>query len=328
MYVHSRNALACLAAAFVLSACDGRQSVLAPSGTDALSVFDLARVMFIGAVVLWLLVGTLFIYVTRINPREMSRRKAEILIVGGGVVFPVLLLGALLVYSLPLMNAPRLADEGLRVHITAEQWWWRVDYELPDGTRIPSANELRLPVGTRTGLVLNAKKVIHSFWVPALGGKTDMIPGRETFQSLQPVTAGVYRGQCAEFCGASHALMAFETVAMEPEDFAAWLEAEARDAQPPATAPARRGAEIFAREGCGGCHTVRGTDAVGQVGPDLTHVGSRKSLAAGILDVTAEDFADWIGHTEAIKPEVAMPSYDFLPREDLAALGIYLEGLK
>ncbi|MCI2217417.1 cytochrome c oxidase subunit II [Pseudosulfitobacter pseudonitzschiae] len=321
--------LVALAGVLLLPACgEGRQSVLNPSGRDALLLYDLALVMFVGALVLWLLVGGLFVYVTRINPREMSRGLAEGLIVGGGVLFPVVLLGGLLVYSLPLMQAPREAGEGMRVHITAEQWWWRVEYELPDGSRVTSANELRLPVGQRTGLVLNAHRVIHAFWVPALGGKADMIPGRETYLSFLPESAGTYRGQCAEFCGASHALMAFETVVMAPEDFEAWLAAESRDATPPQTQEATRGAQVFAREGCGSCHTVRGTQAVGQVGPDLTHMGSRVSLGAGILGVTPPDFANWIAHTETLKPEVAMPSYDHLSPDDLTALAAYLGGLQ
>jgi cytochrome c oxidase subunit II len=312
----------------LLGACGGRQSVLDPSGSDARTLADLAWVMFGGALLLWLLVAALFIYVTRVNPFEMSRRRAEALIIGGGILFPVILLGALLFYSLPLMSPQRDHDEGMRVHVTAEQWWWRVAYELPDGSRVIAANELRLPVGRRTGLVLNADKVIHSFWVPALGGKVDMIPGRETYLSFDPEEPGVYRGQCAEFCGASHALMAFETVVMTADDFAVWLDAEARDAVAPATPEETRGADIFAREGCGACHAVRGTDAAGQVGPDLTHVGSRTSLGAGIMGTGQADFANWIAHTGDIKPEVAMPSYDYLPETDLAELAAYLRGLK
>ncbi|MGB3245989.1 MAG: c-type cytochrome [Sulfitobacter sp.] len=328
MHHRPRRTPVSLTGVLLLSACAGRQSVLDPSGADAQTLYDLARVMFTGAVVLWLLVGAVFIYVTRINPQAMSRRSAEVLIVGGGVIFPVLLLGTLLVYSLPLMNAQRTADEGLRVHVTAEQWWWRVVYETPDGTRITSANELRLPTGVRTGLVMNADKVIHSFWVPALGGKVDMIPGRETYLSLLPTKSGIYRGQCAEFCGASHAMMAFETVAMDPASFEVWLSAEMRDAKQPETDQQRRGARVFMREGCGACHTLRGTQALGTVGPDLTHVGSRTSLGAGILGVEAEDFRRWIAHTDTLKPEVAMPAYDHLQAADLMALADYLRALK
>tara|TARA_R110001632_G_scaffold33659_1_gene86358 strand:- start:280 stop:1056 length:777 start_codon:yes stop_codon:yes gene_type:complete len=258
----------------------------------------------------------------------MSRRAAEALIIGGGVIFPVVLLGGLLIYSLPLMSAQRSAPDGMQVHVTAEQWWWRVEYELPDGTRVTSANELRLPVGQRTGLVLNAHNVIHSLWIPALGGKADMIPGRETYLSFLPEKVGIFRGQCAEFCGASHALMAFEAVTMTPDAFAEWLGVQAKDAIAPGTPAAKRGAEVFAREGCGACHTVRGTPAQGQVGPDLTHVGGRVSLGAGILGVTVDDFANWLGHTDALKPEVDMPTYDFLTQDDLVALATYLEGLK
>lgn len=327
-YTSVRIALLVIIGAVALSGCVGRQSVLDPAGTDARVLYDLARVMFFGAVVLWLAVGALFVFVTRIRPTEMSRRKAEVLIVGGGVVLPVLLLGGLLIYSLPLMQPQRDAEAGLRVHVTAEQWWWRVAYELPDGRRIVSANELRLPVDRRTGLVLNAKKVIHAFWVPALGGKVDMIPGRETVLSLRPEVAGVYRGQCAEFCGASHALMAFETVAMAPAAFEAWLEAEAEDARPAQGPRAQAGKQVFEREGCGACHAIRGTSAVGQVGPDLTHFGSRTSLGAGILDVTVADLERWIAHADDLKPEVAMPSFDHLTDADLGVLATYLEGLE
>jgi cytochrome c oxidase subunit II len=311
----------------LLSACEGRQSVLYPAGRDAQDLLALIWVMFGGAVLLWFLLGAIFVYVTRVKPGEMPRRWGEALIIGGGVIFPVILLAALLIYSLPMMKPQREADEGPRVHITAEQWWWRVAYELPDGRRITSANELRLPVGRRTGLMLNAHKVIHAFWVPALGGKVDMIPGRETYLSFLPEEPGVYRGQCAEFCGASHALMAFETVVMTPENYEAWLKAEAADAAKPASGEAYRGAEVFAREGCGGCHTVRGTQAQGQVGPDLTHVGSRKSLGAGILAMSEDDLSRFIAHTEEIKPEVAMPGYDHLTPDDLRALAAYLKGL-
>ena len=311
-----------------LGGCQGRQAVLNPMGEDAASLATLFWVMLAGAVVLWLLVTALFIYVTRIRPTAMSRGWAEALIIGGGVVFPTVVLGGLLSYSLPLMATQRGAGDGLVVHVTGEQWWWRVVYETPEGARVVSANEIRLPVGARTAFRLNANKVIHSFWIPALGGKTDMIPGRENMMSLEPTEAGIFRGQCTEFCGASHALMAFEVEAMEADAFAAWLAREAEDAVPPASAAAERGAAIFEAEGCGACHTVRGTEAIGRVGPDLTHVGSRHSIGAGILSNDIEALADWIERTGHLKPEVAMPQYDHLPRAALLDLGHYLKGLE
>ncbi|WP_299817468.1 cytochrome c oxidase subunit II [uncultured Jannaschia sp.] len=311
-----------------LAGCQGRQSVLNPIGEDAVDLATLFWVMLGGAVVLWLLVTGLFIYVTRFRTAEMSRRWAEALIIGGGVVFPATVLAGLLAYSLPLMATQRMAGDGLVVHVTGEQWWWRVVYETPEGARVVSANEIRLPVGERTAFRLTTNQMIHSFWIPALGGKTDMIPGRENVMSLKPIETGVFRGQCAEFCGASHALMAFEVEAMAPEAFEAWLDREAQDAVPPASAAAERGAAIFAAEGCGACHTVRGTDAIGRVGPDLTHVGSRHSIGAGILPNQVEAIADWIQRTEHLKPEVDMPQYDHLSREALLDLGHYLKGLE
>lgn len=214
------------------------------------------------------------------------------------------------------------------VRVTGEQWWWRVEY-WPEGATDPivTANEIRLPVGARTEFRLTSDRVIHSFWIPSLGGKMDMFPGRETILSLHPQAEGVFRGQCAEFCGASHAWMSFAAITMPPEEFDAWLAAEAEDAAPPADAAARRGQAVFQAQGCGACHAIRGTPAAGQVGPDLTHLGSRLTLGAGRTPLTLEDLSAWIDHTEALKPEVRMPSYD-LSERDLADLSLYLKGLK
>ncbi|MCF3595065.1 c-type cytochrome [Rhodobacteraceae bacterium LMO-12] len=313
----------------ILAGCDGRQSVLSPGGADARVLGDLFWVMLVGAVVLWLLVNGLFFYVTRINRAAMSRRFANGLIVGGGVVFPTVVLGALLTYGLSIMPDQRAPGEGLTLRVTGEQWWWRVEY-WPERADAPivAANEIRLPAGRRSEIVLESARVIHSFWIPGLGGKMDMFPGRETRMSLLPEAPGSWRGQCAEFCGASHALMAFEVVAMPPDDFADWLQAQAAPATAPKTEAAERGARVFAREGCGACHAVRGTDARGAVGPDLTHVGSRLSLGAGTLGTTLADFEQWVTHTGAIKPEVEMPGYDHLSTADLSDLAQFLKGLE
>lgn len=313
----------------VPAGCSGRQSVLDPAAVDSEALLRLFVVMLAGAVVLWLAINGAFFFVTRLRREKMSRRVAETLIIVGGIVFPTVVLATLLGYGLSMMPDQRAAGDGLTIRVKAEQWWWRVEY-WPEGAEAPvvSANEIRLPAGRRTEVVLRSESVIHSFWVPALGGKMDMFPGRETRLSLAPSKPGIYRGQCAEFCGASHALMAFDAVVMAESEFAAWLEHEAGPAQAPEGKPAERGAEIFAREGCGACHAVRGTRARGNVGPDLTHVGSRHSLAAGTLGTDAEDFARWVGAAQSIKPEVEMPSFDHLSEAELLALGSYLEGLE
>ncbi|WP_239520907.1 cytochrome c oxidase subunit II [Pseudooceanicola aestuarii] len=313
----------------VLAGCAGRQSALNAAGEDAAAIAQLWWVLLIGAVVLWLAMNGAFFYLSRIAKGRFPEAWTRPLLIGGGIVFPTALLAGLLVWGLGLLPDQRQPGDGLRVRVTGEQWWWRVEY-WPEGADQPivSANEIRLPAGERTEFLLDSDRVIHSFWIPALGGKMDMFPGRETFLSLRPEKPGTYRGQCAEFCGASHAWMAFEAVVMPPEAFDDWLRAEARPAVPAESAAARRGAALFRSEGCGACHTVRGTAAVGQVGPDLTHVGSRLSLGAGRLGATLDDYRMWVEHTGALKPEVRMPAYSHLSDAQLDDLARYLKGLK
>lgn len=324
----ARRTFVTLAVSTVLASCSGRQSALDPAGREADQFNELFLVLVIGAVVLWCLMFGIFTYAARFKPRPVSPAVAESLIIGGGIALPILLLTSLLIWTLPLMPAQREPGRDLVIRVTGEQWWWRVEYVLGDGETVVSANEIRLPSDRRTEIVLGADRVIHSFWVPSLAGKMDMFPGRETRMALEPTRPGIYRGQCAEFCGESHALMAFQAVVMEPEDFDRWLEAEAGPAKEPQNEIEARGKALFLSEGCGACHAVRGTEASSRVGPDLTHVGGRESLAAGIMPVTAEAFARWLDHPEMIKPGALMPSYAFLGDDDLAAIAQYLEGLK
>lgn len=312
----------------VLASCGGQQSSLNSAGQDASAILTLFWVMLAGAIVLWLVVNGAFYYISRIAPGRFDQRYARHLLIGGGIILPTFVLTALLVWGLSILPDQRQKGDGLVIKVTGEQWWWRVEY-WPEGAETPiiTANEIRLPVGKRTEFRLTSAQVIHSFWVPALGGKMDMFPGRETLISLAPDKVGTFRGQCAEFCGASHAWMAFSALVMEQEDFDQWLAKEAGNAQPVASEPAARGAAIFDAQGCGACHAIRGTKAVGQVGPDLTHIGSRQSLGAGRSKVTLQDLQTWITHTEFLKPEVKMPSYDLDPA-DLSDLARYLEGLK
>lgn len=316
------------ASLMMLAGCSGRQSVLVPAGRDAEVLATLFWWMLGGAVVLWIVMNGLLVYVTRARARTVSPRTAEGFIIGGGIVFPTVVLAGLLSYALAEMPRQRDLGSGLTVRIVGESWWWRVEY-LRDGADTPviSANELRLPSGSRSEIKLAANGVIHSFWIPALGGKTDMIPGRETRMSLEPTQPGTYRGQCTEFCGLSHALMALNAVVMDPEAFDDWLDAQSHDAAAPVDAAAQRGRTVFAAEGCGACHTVRGTPAGGQVGPDLTHLAGRTTLAAGILPMDKPTLIQWLRTPETFKPGVRMPAYDHLTEADLSDLADYLMGL-
>jgi cytochrome c oxidase subunit 2 len=318
--------------ALLLASCGGPQSALAPAGRGAERIANLFWCMAAGAVLIWLAVIGLAIHALRVRSEAYRQREATLLIIGGGAVLPTVVLAGLLAYGLALL--PELlapAREGsLQIAVVGEQWWWRVRYLLSggNGKTVELANELRLPVGERVEFHLESPDVIHSFWIPALGGKIDMIPGRRNRLTLEPTRTGVFRGVCAEFCGTSHALMSFSVVVLEKEDFVAWLAHQQAPAQPPVQPLAVQGQALFTANGCGACHTVRGTPADGVVGPDLTHVGGRLSLGAGILPNEPEAFRRWIAYTENVKPGVHMPAFGMLPPEELQALAAYLDGLQ
>jgi cytochrome c oxidase subunit 2 len=240
------------------------------------------------------------------------------IVVMGLVVSGAILVGFFL-FSLTRMQA--LADGGrqtkLTVDVIGHDWWWEVRY--PNGA--VSANEIHIPAGVRVQLALTSDDVIHSFWVPPLGPKTDMIPGQRNTLWLEASQPGVYRGQCAEFCGLQHANMIIRVVADPPADFDRWVADQARPAA------AREGAELFERQTCAGCHRIRGTAAVGTAGPDLTHIGGRTTIGAGVLPMSNENLRRWIGNPQSIKPGAAMPPTTLAPAE-LDALVAYLEALR
>ncbi len=309
--------------------CDGSQSALAPAGREAEQIAKLFWWMAAGAVVIWLAMVGLGVYAVRVRP-ESGKRRANLLILGGGAILPTIVLAVLLAYGLWML--PGLVDPApvgsLKIAISGEQWWWRVRYPSPGGEPIELANEIRLPVGEPVEFHLESSNVIHSFWVPSLGGKKDMVPGRVTRLALTPTRTGIFRGVCAEYCGASHALMSFDVAVMEKAEFSRWLAQQRNPAESPVTPLAARGQEQFLANGCGACHAISGLPATGVLGPNLTHVGSRLSLGAGILPNEVEAFRRFIGQTETLKPAVHMPSFGMLPREDMQALAAYLKGLK
>lgn len=324
-----RGCTAALIIAAVAGGCDGWQSTLAPAGRDAEQIAELFWVMAAGAALIWLLVIGAAMYAVVRGNRQHSERASRWFIVGGGVVLPTVVLTVLLVFGLRML--PDLLDLGPDPEpvaaVSAEQWWWRVAYRLPDGEVIELANEVRVPIGARVALAIDSPDVVHSLWIPALAGKVDAIPGRTTYLGLEATRAGVFRGVCAEYCGQSHARMLFHAVAMPADDYEAWLEHQAEPAAPPATALAERGQRAFLAYGCGACHTVRGTPADGAVGPDLTHVGSRIAVA-GVLENDVDGFRRWLTRPGEVKPGVHMPGYHMVDAADLTALATYLESLQ
>lgn len=216
----------------------------------------------------------------------------------------------------------------LTIKITGHQFWWQVDYEDADASRrFTTANEIHIPVGQPVLLKLESSDVIHSFWVPSLTGKQDLIPGRQNTLQIQADREGIYRGQCAEFCGWQHAHMGLLVIARPKGEFEGWWQHQITAAQPPRDEAQKQGEAVFFSKPCIMCHTVRGTTAGGRIGPELTHVGSRRTLAAGTLEMTRGNLAAWIVDPQGIKPGAHMPLIKIEP-DELDPLVSYLEGLQ
>lgn len=280
-------------------------------------------------IVAGLLAGAIF---RKRGPATAELRDAQAggmrwIYVGTGVSSIALL--AMLVYILITLEsvASPSTHPQLTITVTAYDWWWKVDYaDDPDPARnFSTANEIHIPVGEPVKVELKSADVIHAFWVPQLAGKTQTVPGQTNEQWIQADHPGIYRGQCSQFCGAQHAHMAFEVVAQSAAEFHAWRDAQGRAATPAADAAVTAGQHLFA-ERCAGCHSVRGSDADGAQAPDLTHLGSRRTIAAGTLTNTPEHLLDWIEHAQQIKPEALMPDIALTPG-DAAALSAYLATL-
>jgi cytochrome c oxidase subunit II len=318
-------------ASILLPGCRDAQSVLVPQGPQAMQIAQLAWLLFaVGAVVLLVVVIAVYLAM-RGSAAVRSRMAGEGAVIVAGIAFPAAVLTGLLGYGVWLTRAsiPTPEEHHLaRIEVTGEQWWWRIAYSDAAGKRIASANEIRIPVGRAVELTLKSADVIHSFWIPALGGKVDMIPGRTTRLRLQADRAGIFRGQCAEYCGGAHALMAIEMLAMPQQEFEASLQSEAAPAAEPTTDAGRRGKALFLAAGCGACHAVRGTEAAGTIGPDLTRLGARRSVGAGTLPMTPANLARFVLDGQHVKPGNNMPPFRIFSAVELDALAAYLSGLR
>ncbi len=307
----------------LLAGCNTHQSTLAPFGADAADIRYLFLIMLGGALVIAIAVALLMRHAVRAPEGELTHAGGMRLVLWLGGIVPTVVLLGLLVYSLPYMKPRPVGPADLAIAVEGEQFWWRVVYRPAGAAPVETANEVRIPVGRTVAFRLSAADVVHSFWIPGLGGKMDMIPGRTNTLVVRADKPGRYRGQCAEFCGLSHALMALDVVAMPPAAFDAWL----ADQRRLATASGE-GAALFAANGCNACHAIRGTSATGRIGPDLTHFGARPTLAAGILPMTTANVAAFIRHPQATKPGVRMPAFPQLSQGEATAIARYLQGLK
>jgi cytochrome c oxidase subunit 2 len=317
--------------ALVVAGCgENDQSTLAPKSSASDQIARLWWVMLVASAVIFGVVLVLvFVAVLRRRGTEPASTKGGGLWIPavGGVAIPIVVLAAL--FALTLRTLPKTSPvaasaTGLTIDVVGRQWFWDVSYP---GKDVRTANEVHIPVGVPVNVQVSSADVVHSFWVPELNRKIDMIPGQTNRVTLEADRAGVYRGQCAEFCGLQHAHMAFYVVAEPRAAFEAWLARESKPAALPATPELERGQQVLLGSACVYCHTIDGTTASGKIGPDLTHLASRRSLAAGLIPNSPGYLAGWILDPQHVKPGNKMPATD-LSGTELQALLAYLESLK
>ena len=341
----------CLAAALLigpavfLSGCAGhQQSAVDPSGPQAgriatLLWFFIWLLTSIFVVVMALTLWTLMrrqrrteqepLEATHLPPDETERKLTRV--VTGATIATVLILFVLLGAS--VFTGKAIADlgkakNGVVIELTGNQWWWQVQYDNPDPSRVlVTANEIHIPAGRPVMILGRSNDVIHSFWVPNLHGKRDLIPSRVTTEWIQADHPGTFRGQCAEFCGLQHAHMILWVIAEPEAQFDTWLEQQLQPATTPSDPVKLHGQQVFVGNACQYCHTIRGTTAAGQVAPDLTHFGSRRGIAANTLANSMGNLGGWIVDPQSIKPGNHMATIA-LRSEDLQPLLEYLESLK
>lgn len=317
------------------------QDVLRPEGIQAAHIYDLWTLMLGMCTAVFLAILIAFLIALWRAPRATERTRPDVeaitrpepkVLMTISVALGLSAVGLIVLIVASVMTDRALAalplKDGLVIEVTARQWWWDVTYDDPDPSRIfRTANEIHVPVGRPVVVKLRSDDVIHSFWVPNLHGKKDLIPGHTTLIQFRADTAGVYRGQCAEFCGHQHAKMAFHVIAQNEKDYQQWADGQRGPAQEPATDLEKRGREVFLGASCLMCHRIEGTLAQGRTGPDLTHLASRAMIAAGTLDNTRGNLGGWILDPHGVKPGVTMPANQF-SAPDLHALLGYLEKLK
>jgi cytochrome c oxidase subunit II len=314
------------------------QSALHPFGPRAAAVEHLWWFAFIVAAAVWVLtVGTLFWAMARARRRERdgealpadSHHRMKVGVVSALSASVVILL-VFLAVDLTIVRSrdPVPKQHPITIEVTGHQWWWEANYaDTSAHGRFETANEIHIPVGEPVLFLLSSQDVIHSFWVPNLAGKKDLIPGYTQSFWFQADTAGIYRGQCAEFCGEQHAKMALYIVAEPLSEYRRWVASQQGPGMPPTDSIAKRGQEVFLTSTCAMCHAIGGTPAGSNIGPDLTHLASRLTIAAGTLPNNRGNLAGWILDSQRIKPGNKMPPNMLAPK-DLDALLTYLQSLK
>ena len=321
-------------AASLVTACGGNQAMFNPQGPPARSIASLGWLLLTVCAAIYVVVIAVAAWAL-LRRRDdadglpqTTRRLTTAVIAATGVSIAILV-----VFTVSSVFAGRgltspTGPGAITVDVIGHQWWWEFQYrDVTPSDFVTSPNELHIPVGVPVHIKAMSRDVIHSFWVPNLHGKRDLIPGQVTNTWIQADTPGTYRGQCAEYCGHQHANMAFVVVAEPMDRFLSWIGQQRQPAAEPQSDEARRGRDIFLQSPCMMCHTIRGTTAGARLGPELTHVGSRMTIAAGTLPNTRGHLGGWVANAQAIKPGVRMPPNPLDP-SDLQAVLTYLRSLR
>jgi cytochrome c oxidase subunit 2 len=340
------RSIAVVAGAWCAAGCSAPQDYLHTAGPAAHRIAVLgwfALLSFsVTIVVMWLLIGWIAVRrrgsFTEHAPIDANGGQRWILV--GGLAVPVAVLAILFIATMETLSAFPMqhADQGAgevctdapRIMVTGHQWWFDAEYQFPEPDRnFEVTTELHIPVGKPVDVLLQTRDVIHSFWIPKLHGKVDLVPGQVNQVRIQADRPGVYEGECGEYCGAQHAHMRLQVVAQAQKDYDAWVEQQRKDAAGvPGWDEALRGKQVFMAAACPLCHTVRGTAALGQVGPELTHVGSRRRIGGGMLENNTANLEAWVTHAQSLKPGAQMPDLTQFNGRDLRALVGYLQSLR
>jgi cytochrome c oxidase subunit 2 len=310
----------------------GNQSALNPQGAPAIHVGHLIIGIAVICTAVWLLVITVLGWALMRKGLDDSGQRGErrlTAIVSSAVAATVIIIAGLTIVSFYTTRSIGLPQNAaLTINVRGQQWWWQVTYvEGNPAFSFQTANEIHIPVGQDVRIQLESADVVHSFWVPSLAGKQDLVPGRSNSLLLRAERPGIYRGQCAEFCGLQHTHMSMIVVADEPADYQSWIAAQRENGVMPIDRDAAAGKAAFLSKPCAACHTVRGTSASGTTGPDLTHVGSRRTIAAGLLETTRGSLAAWTADPQTLKPGNNMPMVP-LTSVELRNISAYMESLK
>src|ERR1041384_2197952 len=340
----TQRILIALVAVLCFSSCGGGiQNSINPAGPQANNLSRLWWLMFIVCSVVFVIVMTVLLLSLRNRTREsvselvpqvepppdQERRRRNVVISAAMVTVIVLFVFLIASFSAGRSMTAELTNKnGLAIEVTGHQWWWEIRYSDVDASNIfTTANEIHIPVGVPVTFTLRGGDVIHSFWVPNLAGKKDLIPGKVNTIWLQADKPGVYRGQCAEYCGLQHAQMALWVIAEPQEQFNAWRQIQTQTSVPPTSDSQKRGQQVFLTSTCVMCHAINGTPAGSNIGPNLTHIASRNTLAAATMANTRDHLEQWIVDSQKIKPGNKMPQNN-LSNENLNALLDYLQSLK